>query len=100
MLHETSAGQDPSLARRPHFTPKARSVIWLFMSGGPSHVDTFDYKPELQRRHGQTVPGADRSTGIGTTSGRCLRSPFRFHQHGQSGSWVSEIFPLYRQACR
>ncbi len=63
------------------------------MAGGPSQVDTFDYKPELQRRNGQALAGADPSTGFFTTSGRCLASPFRWAQHGQSGSWVSELLP-------
>jgi hypothetical protein len=63
------------------------------MTGGPSQVDTFDYKPELQRRDGQVLAGADPRTGFFTTSGRCLKSPFAFRQHGQSGSWVSELLP-------
>src|SRR6266705_1174916 len=71
-----------------HFPAKAKSVIWLFMTGGPSQVDTFDYKPELQKRDGQKLAGADPKTGFFTTSGKCLRSPFAFHQHGKSGSWV------------
>jgi len=83
----------PMNARGPHFPARARSVIWLFQTGGPSQVDTFDYKPELQRRDGQTLAGADPSTGFFTTSGRCLKSPFRFSQHGQSGTWISELFP-------
>ncbi len=78
---------------KPHFAPKAKSVIWLFMTGGPSQVDTFDYKPELQKRDGQSLAGADPKTGFFTTSGKCLKSPFAFKQHGQSGSWVSEILP-------
>jgi Protein of unknown function (DUF1501) len=91
MLHEeTTRGQDP---QPTHFAPKVRSAIWLFMTGGVSHVDTFDYKPELQRRHGQRLAGADPKTGFFSTSGRCLRSPFQFRQHGRSGAWVSEIFP-------
>src|SRR5213592_2683859 len=80
-------------ARQPHFAPKAKSIIWLFMTGGPSQVDTFDYKPELQKRDGQTLSGADPKTGFFTTSGKCLRSPFEWKQHGKSGSWVSEILP-------
>src|SRR5712691_2246717 len=76
-----------------HFPARARSVIWLFMTGGPSQVDTFDYKPELQRRDGQVLSGADPKTGFFTTSGKCLRSPFSWKQHGKSGSWVSEILP-------
>ena len=89
LLHEEASGQQ----RQPHFAPKVRSVIWLFMTGGPSQVDTFDYKPELQRRDGQTLAGADPRTGFFQTSGRCLASPFHWGQHGQSGSWVSELLP-------
>src|SRR5882724_1176271 len=89
LLHEESSGQ----TRQPHHAPKVRSVIWLFMTGGPSQVDTFDYKPELQRRDGQALAGADPRTGFFTTSGRCLGSPFRFRQHGRSESWVSDILP-------
>lgn len=78
--------------RKPHFAPKAKSVIWIFLTGGPSHVDTFDYKPELQKRDGQKLAGADPKTGFFTTSGKCLKSPFKWQQHGQSGSWISEVF--------
>jgi hypothetical protein len=92
MLHETSPAQNAPLAQ-PHFPPRVRSVIWLFMTGGASQVDTFDYKPELQRRDGQTLAGADPRTGFFQTSGRCLASPFRFRQYGQSGSWVSDLCP-------
>ena len=82
------------LALRPSlFTPKAKSVIWLFMTGAPSQVDTWDYKPELQKRHGQPLPGSDAKTGFFTTSGKILKSPFEWKQHGQSASWVSGIFP-------
>jgi hypothetical protein len=83
--------------RQPHFPPRVRSVIWLFMTGGPSQVDTFDYKPSLQRRDGQTLAGADPRTGFFSTSGRCLKSPFAWRQHGRSGSWVSEILPHMAQ---
>src|SRR5437016_14651758 len=80
-------------SKPPQFTPKAKAVIWLFMTGGPSQVDTFDYKPELQKRDGQVLSGADPATGFFQTSGRCLKSPFKFARHGQSGSWVSELLP-------
>lgn len=79
--------------RAPHYPAKANAVIWVFLTGGPSQVDTFDYKPELQKRDGQTLAGADPKTGFFTTSGKCLRSPFKWQQHGQSGSWISEILP-------
>jgi len=82
------------LAERPsHFAPKAKAVIWLFQTGSPSQVDTFDYKPELQKRHGTKLAGADPKTGFFTTSGKCLKSPFKWAQHGESGAWTSEIFP-------
>src|SRR5215217_2793439 len=77
---------------KPHFAPKAKSVIWLFMTGSPSQVDTFDYKPELQKRDGQSLAGADPKTGFFTTSGKCLKSPFKWKQYGQSGTWVSDVF--------
>src|SRR5947209_6029373 len=80
-------------ARKPHFAPKAKAVIWLFMTGGPSQVDTFDYKPELQKRDGQTLAGSDPKTGFFTTSGKCLKSPFAWKQYGDSGSWVSDVLP-------
>src|SRR5262245_24319833 len=85
--------QESEAAAKAHFPAKAKSVIWLFMTGGPSQVDTFDYKPELQKRDGQKLDGADPKTGFFTTSGKCLRSPFEFRQHGKSGSWVSDILP-------
>lgn len=88
LLHQESQG-----AAKLHFPAKAKSVIWLFMTGGPSQVDTFDYKPELQKRDGQKLDGADPKTGFFTTSGKCLRSPFTWKQHGKSGAWVSDILP-------
>jgi len=84
---------DPLAPRPPHFPAKVKSVIWLFMTGAPSQVDTWDYKPELQRRDGQPLAGADPATGFFTTSGKCLKSPFAWRQHGQSGSWASDLFP-------
>src|SRR5262249_57160710 len=72
----------------PHHEAKAKRIIFLFMNGGPSHVDTFDPKPALDRHHGEEPPQG------GTRKGRKLmRSPFAFHKCGQSGVEVSEIFP-------
>ena len=87
------------LAPRPsHFPAKAKSVIWLFMNGGPSQVDTWDYKPELAKRDGKVLEGFDKNTGFFTGQvGPLMKSPFKFEQHGQSGSWVSEIFPNLSQ---
>ncbi len=94
-LLSPAAARSPGLMQpqAPHFAPQAKAVIWLFMPGSPSQVDTFDYKPELQKRDGTKLDGADPKTGFFTTSGKCLKSPFRFQQHGLSGAWVSEIFP-------
>ena len=82
-----------ALSQTSQFGAKAKAIIWLFMTGSPSQVDTFDYKPELQKRDGQPLGGADPKTGFFTTSGKCLRSPFTWKQYGQTGSWVSEILP-------
>jgi len=87
-------GANPLAAKAGHFPVKAKSVIWLFMNGGPSHIDTWDYKPELEKRDGQELAGLDKDTGFFTDQvGPLMKSPFAFAQHGQSGSWVSEIFP-------
>lgn len=95
LLSQASAAADvnPLGTKAPHFAPKAKAVIWLFMPGSPSQVDTFDYKPLLQKHHGQPLEGADPKTGFFTTSGKLLGSPFNFRRHGQSGTWVSEVFP-------
>jgi hypothetical protein len=78
--------------REPHFPPRARRVIFLCMNGGPSHVDTFDYKPVLNAKSGAaTTAGRDRG------GARLLGSPFTFAQHGESGLWISEVFPLLAQ---
>src|SRR5690242_9093043 len=85
---------NPLAPRQPHFPAKARSVIWLFMNGGPSQVDTWDYKPELAKRDGQDLAGFDKNTGFFANAvGGLMKSPFKFARHGQSGSWVSELFP-------
>jgi len=83
------------LAPRPsHFPAKAKAVIWVFANGGPSHVDTWDYKPELQKRDGQELPGFNKETGFFVNQvGPLMKSPFAWKQHGQTGKWVSEIFP-------
>jgi hypothetical protein len=91
--HATPAPPDPLVQKAPHFPAKVKSIIWLFMTGAPSQVDTWDYKPELQKRDGQPLAGADPKTGFFTTSGKCLRSPFQWARHGESGSWVSDLFP-------
>jgi hypothetical protein len=85
------AARDPLAARAPHFAPKAKHVVWLFLNGGPSQVDTFDPKPMLDKYHGQPMPTANLRTERKT--GTLLKSPFAFKPYGQSGIPVSEIFP-------
>jgi hypothetical protein len=85
---------NPLAPKSPHFPAKAKAVIWLFMNGGPSQVDTWDYKPELAKRDGQELKGFDKNTGFFTEQvGPVMKSPYKFARHGQSGAWVSEIFP-------
>ncbi len=93
VLGAASDSTNPLVSRNSHVPPKAKAVIWLFQTGSPSHVDTFDYKPMLHKRNGEKLAGADPKTGFFTTSGKCLKSPFAFKQHGESGAWVSEILP-------
>ena len=80
---------------------KAKSVIFLFMYGGPSHVDTFDYKPLLETKDGQKLPFDDprtvANTGSRGTDQRVLKSPWKFRNYGQSGIPVSDLFPHLRQ---
>ena len=91
---ETGLGPNPLAARAPHFPARARSVIWLFMNGGPSHIDTWDYKPGLEKANGKTLEGFDATTGFFDQAvGPLLKSPFDFKRHGQSGMWASSLFP-------
>lgn len=83
---------NPGASLGPHFPAKAKHVIFLFMHGGPSQVDTFDYKPELKRLHGQPLPVPKPRVTFAKT-GNLLMSPWKFKQHGESGAWVSELFP-------
>lgn len=82
----------PLEVKPTHFPPKAKHVIYLFLNGGPSQVDTFDPKPMLDKYHGKPVPSGNLKTERKT--GNLLRSPFKFIKYGQSGIEVSEIFPL------
>lgn len=86
------AASNPLAVRKPHFTPRAKRVIFLFMPGGPSHVDTFDYKPALTRDAGKTLP-AGFARGFSDPNAKLMPSPFAFHKSGQSGLEISEIFP-------
>ncbi len=84
---------NPLAPKQPHFTPKAKSVIFLFMYGGPSHVDTFDYKPKLYPLDGKTVTVKTKGRGGEKSQGRVVGPKWNFKQYGQSGQWVSELFP-------
>jgi hypothetical protein len=83
---------NPLALRPPHYTPKAKRLIFLFMSGGPSHVDTFDPKPRLQADAGKPLP-FEQPKLVRTRTGNLLPSPFKFRKHGRSGIEVSELFP-------
>src|SRR5579871_4967528 len=86
------APADPLLPKAPHFPAKAKRVIYLFLNGGPSQVDTFDPKPKLDEYHGKPIPnGANLRTERKT--GSLLKSPFTFKKYGRSGLEISEIFP-------
>jgi len=82
----------PLVPRRTHFPPRAKRVIFLFMKGGPSHLDTFDYKPLLQRDAGKELP-FDKPRVQFAKTGKLLGSPWKFRQHGESGIRVSSLFP-------
>jgi hypothetical protein len=80
-------------ARLPHFAPRAKRVVQIFCCGGVSHIDTFDYKPELARFHGKTLEGKGENLGFFGQPGRVMRSPYEFRRHGHSGAWVSSLLP-------
>jgi hypothetical protein len=81
--------------RKPgtHFAPKAKSIIMIFLPGGISHVDTFDYKPALIKHHGQQTRGENTITPFFGKPGTVMKSPWDFKQYGQSGKWVSDLLP-------
>ena len=82
-LADEEASKSPLAPREPHFEPRAKRVIFLCMQGGPSHVDSFDYKPALAKDHGKP----------GKYGGSLLQSPWEFKQRGESGLWISDLFP-------
>ena len=94
-----AATPDHGVLGEPHFAPKARRIIYLFMSGGPSQIDLFDYKPLLNQRQGEQLPdsvrGGQRLTGMSgnQSSIPLVGSPFKFEQHRASGAWFSELLP-------
>jgi len=94
---------ETGLAGLPHFPPKAKRVIYLHQSGAPSQIDLFDYKPQLKKEHGKELPDSVRNGQriTGMTSGQSafpvVSSLFKFSQHGQSGTWLSELVPYHGQ---
>ena len=88
-----------NIDKSPHFIPKAKRVIYLFQSGGPSQIETFDFKPELLNWHGKEIPPSlkktQRNSGMveGQSSYPLVKSIFDFKQYGNSGAWVSDLFP-------
>lgn len=92
-----AATDNPLAARTPHFPARAKRVIFLFMQGGVSQVDSFDYKPILEREDGKTMPFDDArilaNTGMRQSSQRVMKSPWKFQQYGESGHWGSDLFP-------
>ncbi len=88
-----SAFENPLRPRSPHFAPKAKAVIFLFMYGGPSQVDTFDYKPKLYELDGQTIPIRTKGRGGSKREGRVVGPKWKFKQYGACGKWVSDLFP-------
>ena len=86
---------NPMTPKKPHFPAKAKSVIFLFMVGAPGQMDTFDPKPEIDKRHGQRLPDSFAPPVSQFTKGTepLLRTPWTFKQHGQSGMWVSSLMP-------
>lgn len=76
-----------------HHEPKVKRIIQLFMTGGASPMDTFDYKPELERLHGQMLGPKEKPEGFTAPAGALMKSPFTFAQYGETGKWVSSVFP-------
>ncbi len=94
------AGRDPLAPRTPDHQPTAKSVIFLFMEGGPSHVDLFDYKPLLYKLDGKPIPdsiGKPAQTSRGTANNTLMAPKRKFAQYGQSGLWVSDWYPNIAQ---
>src|SRR3954453_17038148 len=104
-LQPVIAPLEPFAPRAPHFLARAKSLIFIYLVCGPSQVDTFDYKPQLQRLDGQPLPSSlaqaiERTKFANVTHGceaKLLGSPYSWRQYGESGMWVSELFPQISQ---
>lgn len=99
LCRDQAQARDSGILGSAHQAPKAKRIIYLFMSGGPSHLDLYDYKPLLNQRHGEQLPdsvrGQQRLTGMSgnQSSIPMVGSPFKFKQHGRAGGWYSEVLP-------
>ena len=85
--------QNPLAPKKPHFAPKAKAVIFLYMYGGPSHIDTFDYKPAMYGMDNKTVDVKTFGRGGHKNQGRIVEPRWKFKQYGECGKWVSDLFP-------
>src|SRR5436305_5282163 len=93
LLAEEARASNPLAPRPPHFAPRAKRVLLIFCSGAVSHVDTFDYKPELVKRHGQPMPGADKLVTFQGEQGNLIAPVWPFKPRGESGKMVSDLLP-------
>ena len=84
---------NPNARRKPHFEPRAKNVLMIFCSGAVSQIDTFDYKPELIKRHGQKMPGAEGLITFQGEQGNLTQSPWAFKPYGKSGKMISDLVP-------
>src|SRR5436309_8303849 len=95
-LAQTASAANPLAPKTPHHRPRAKRVIFIFMQGGPSHVDTFDYKPRLARDDGRMMPFDDARTFARerrVIEHRVMKNLWPFRRYGESGKWVSSLFP-------
>jgi hypothetical protein len=96
LAEESAASQspnDPTTQRPSHFVGKARRVVQIFCPGAVSHLDTFEYKPELVKRHGEPLPGEGKIVTFQGSNGNLMKSPWGWSQRGRSGKWVSDLLP-------
>ena len=95
LIHSLGAVALADLLRggAPHFAPKAKRVIQIMCPGGVSHLDTFDYKPELEKRSGQPMPGGEKEVSFQGANGNLMKSPWKFVRRGQTGRWMTEMLP-------
>ena len=94
LADETALSRGPLAPRSPHFAPKAKSVIFLFMYGGPSHIDLFDPKPQLDKWHGRDIPVFESEDAFNKeTKATAMKSPFVFAKHGEAGIEICDQFP-------